>query len=153
MILHPPGQRHGRSLRELVGSLLREHVAPGRLGLAVALGVVVGCSPLYGLQTVVGLALAAALRLNKLAVFAGSQVSIPPLAPLIAWCSIQLGALLISGTLLPLDPGTLRAGPVCQLLGTFALNWAVGGLLIGIVVGSAAGLVTAMVARRRQRLG
>src|SRR5205823_5236228 len=62
--------------------LLHEHTAPSRLGVAVLVGCIVGCTPLFGLHFFVCLALAYALRLNKLVVYGAANLSIPPMVPL-----------------------------------------------------------------------
>lgn len=145
-----PGAHRSR-LRQMLAALWNEHASPARLGLAVGVGVLVGCSPLYGLQTGLGLALAFALRLNKLAVVLGTQISIPPLAPLLAFGSIQLGALLHSGAPLTLDRSALAWRELPRLVGRYALLWAIGGAVVGLALGAAAGLLTFAMARARLR--
>ncbi|WP_257957480.1 DUF2062 domain-containing protein [Parapedobacter tibetensis] len=62
---------------------------------SVALGVLVGLSPLWGFHMVIVLFLAFVLRLNKLIAFAFSNVSIPPMIPLIIYTSFQIGAFIM----------------------------------------------------------
>lgn len=144
------GLRLGR-IRELAGRLWREHASPGRLGLAVALGVVVGCTPLFGVHFWIGLGLALALRLNKVAVFLGSQISIPPLAPFVGFASVQIGALLLRGETLDLTYDDFALARLPDVLGAFFTSWLLGGLLLGTAVGAPLGLVTAAIVRRRRR--
>lgn len=59
--------------------------------LSVALGVFIGIVPLWGFQTVTVLFLAYILRLNKLIAFAFSNISIPPMIPLIIYVSMTIG--------------------------------------------------------------
>lgn len=59
--------------------------------LSVALGVFIGIAPLWGFQTVTVLFLAYILRLNKLIAFAFSNISIPPMIPLIIYVSMTIG--------------------------------------------------------------
>ena len=142
------GQR--RSLRALCDHLLQEHASPGRLAVAVAVGVVLGCSPFFGLHFWIGLGLALLLRLNKVAVFVGSQISIPPLAPLIGFASVQLGALALSGGFVRLELGDFTLKNLPTLLSQFLLAWLVGGVLVGVALAIPAGLVTLAVVRRRR---
>jgi len=137
-------------LRALWARLLGEHTGPLRLGAAVGLGVVVGCSPFFGLHFWIGLGLAAALRLNKLAVFLGSQISVPPLAPLLGFASVQLGALLLDGRWLVLSPADFHLARLPALLGSFFLRWLLGGLLVGLGLALPAASVTALVVRWRR---
>ena len=64
--------------RALWDRVLREHASPARVGFAVGIGVLVGCSPFLGLQVAIAALLAIVFRLNKLAVFLGLQISAPP---------------------------------------------------------------------------
>src|SRR5260370_29737476 len=68
-----------RRVRDQLGSLMQEHASPGRLGVAVAFGVMIGCSPFLGLQLLLGVGLATVFRLNRIAVILGAQVSVPPI--------------------------------------------------------------------------
>lgn len=66
-----------RLLRKWVELLLHTHDTPQRTAAAFALGVFLGFSPLFGLHTVLGVVLAFALRLNRLAAIAGVYVNLP----------------------------------------------------------------------------
>ncbi len=140
-----------RSLRHLARRLWREHASPARLGLAVGLGVVIGCSPFFGLHLPLGLGLALLLRLNKVAVFLGSQISIPPLAPLLGFASVQVGARLLSGAWLHLGAADFALTRLPGLVRTFFLSWLLGGLLVGVALGLPVGLLTGLVIRWRRR--
>ena len=78
--------------RFFLEDLLHSNDSPLKKSLSVALGILVGLSPLWGLHTVTVLFLAFILRLNKLIAFAFSNVSIPPMIPLIIYASLQIGA-------------------------------------------------------------
>ncbi len=60
-------------------------------------------SPLWGLHTITVLFLAYLLRLNKVIAFACSNVSIPPMIPLIIYAGLVVGAFVL-GTPLTLPP-------------------------------------------------
>lgn len=57
--------------------LLHVHDTPERTAAAFAMGVVVGFSPLLGLHTAIGLALAFAFNLNRVAVIVGVYLLLP----------------------------------------------------------------------------
>lgn len=59
--------------------------------LSIGLGTFIGLSPLWGLHSFLAIFLAIAFRLNKVLAFAFSNVSIPPMIPLIVYASLQLG--------------------------------------------------------------
>jgi len=61
---------------------------------AIALGVFIGISPFWGLHTLLVFTLAAVLRLNKVIAFLFSNISIPPLIPVIIYASFQAGSVL-----------------------------------------------------------
>ena len=141
----------GDALRKWPSRLLHEHAQPSRLGLAVAFGVWMGCSPFYGLQTLIGLALATALRLNRLAVLLGMQVSIPPLAPILLFANAQVGALVLRGHWLSLSLEGMRAVPSSKLIAEFLGDLLVGGAIVGAVLALPAGLLTTYLVRRSRR--
>jgi uncharacterized protein (DUF2062 family) len=115
--------------------LIVSDVRPARLGAAVGLGVLFGCSPFFGFQFVLALLVAVPLRLNKLAVAIGTQVSTPPLTPFIVFAGANLGELILHQRLLPLTMTAIRAMPARQLAEQFLLAWTVGGLTLGAGLG------------------
>lgn len=63
--------------------------------LSIALGIFIGISPLWGIQTVTVIFLAFIFKLNKTIAFAFSNVSLPPFIPFIIFTSFQLGNLIL----------------------------------------------------------
>ena len=129
--------------------VLHEHASPLRVGFAVGVGVLVGCSPFLGLQVAIAALLAIVFRLNKLAVFLGLQISAPPLLPLVLFVGAQLGELIRHGHLLPMDLDALRAMPTSELVRLFFLDLLAGGTLLGLVLGTTLGTMAARMATRR----
>src|SRR5690606_24024461 len=78
--------------RFFLEDLLHSEDSNLKKSLSVALGVFIGLSPLWGLQTIVVLFLAFIFRLNKLIAFAFSNVSLPPLIPFIIYGSMKIGS-------------------------------------------------------------
>lgn len=62
---------------------------------SLALGVFLGIIPVWGFQTFLSIFLAAVFRLNKAISFVGSNISIPPMIPLVVWVSLKIGSVLI----------------------------------------------------------
>ena len=142
----------GDSAAKVAGAAcVHEHGHPSRLGVAVAFGVWIGCTPFYGFQTLLGLGLASLLRLNRLAVLLGLQISIPPLAPFLLFANAQLGALVLRGHWLPLSIEALRAVPTSKLVAELFGDLLVGGAIVGTVLAVPAGLLTTYLVRRRRR--
>lgn len=63
--------------------------------LSIALGVFLGIAPLWGFQTFLAIFLASMFRLNKVISFFFSNVSIPPMIPIIIYLSLLTGSLIL----------------------------------------------------------
>src|SRR5690349_25175034 len=81
-------------VRVWLEQLLHTHDTPQRTAAAYALGVFLGFSPLLGLHTILGLILAFALRLNRVAVLLGVYSNLPwilvPYYTLATWLGATL---------------------------------------------------------------
>ena len=126
-------------LRRGILRLLREHRSSDRLAAGTAVGAFVGCTPFFGLHAAIGAILSRVLRLNLLAVLAGTQVSLPFSAPFIVFASVQIGHRALTGAWLD-TPGL---GLEIEVAGRFLLAWSVG----SIAVGGLTGLTTFFVVR------
>ncbi len=65
---------------------------------SIALGVFIGIAPFWGFQTILSLSLAVLFRLNKALSFAFSNISIPPMIPLIIFGSLKVGSFFVGNT-------------------------------------------------------
>jgi uncharacterized protein (DUF2062 family) len=130
-----------RHFRAQVQLLRREHTSPARIGVAVGVGVMLGCSPLVGVQVLLALLLARLFGLNRIAIVLGVQISIPPLTPVILFATAQVGARLVRGHWLPLRLAGFKGLPAAKLVADLFLDMAVGGLVLGaflaLVLGTA----------------
>jgi uncharacterized protein (DUF2062 family)/SAM-dependent methyltransferase len=140
----------GARLRAAIGRVLREHASPARLGFSVALGVLIGCTPFFGLQTVLALGLAWALGLNRVAVVTASQISFPPLTPLLVYAAVQVGALVLQGHFLRLGLADFRGTEAMALGKTLLGAWTLGSLVVGAALGAVLGGLVAAVVRARR---
>ena len=77
---------------------LRANTSPLRASLSLALGVLVGLSPFYGIHTVIVLALAFMLRLNRPLALIASSITLLPFVPL--WIA---GGILIGEIVVPVE--------------------------------------------------
>ena len=91
--------------RRWLDHLLHTHDTPRRTAAAFAVGVFFGFSPFLGLHVVLGLVVAFAFRLNRVAVLLGVCANLPWILP--AYYSL---ATLLGATLLGVDvpPGLLK---------------------------------------------
>jgi uncharacterized protein (DUF2062 family) len=142
-------------LRRLIQALLHLHDTPERTAAAFALGVFFGFSPFIGLQILLSMSMAFALRLNRAAVFIGLNANLPWF--LVPWYTLTtLAAAWLLGMSVPVDLGDqvrllfsmnpfttafwMQAGTILR-----PLVWPI---LIGPTIGAAlVGLVTYPVAR------
>ena len=65
------------AFRDKLGQILTIRESPHRIGLAFGIGVFIGMSPLLGLHTVLGIAVAWQFRLNKLVTLLGVYITNP----------------------------------------------------------------------------
>lgn len=132
-------------LRRLVHHLRTEHSTPGRLAAAVAVGLFVGCLPVYGLHFPICVGLALLLRLNKATTYLAANVSNPLFLPVLVFASVQLGTLSTTGAWLPIDMDELaRIGP-----GRFLGAWVLGSVELGALLGIVGAAATLRIARAR----
>ncbi len=126
--------------RALLRKLLVADNRPAALAAAVALGIFLGCSPFYGFQTLLVLALAAAFRLNPGAAFLGSQVSFPPINFALVGAEVALGEWLRYGRW-----SAPKAAVGTQWVGWLwhhaLVSWALGAVLIGGALAALGGLL------------
>src|ERR1700733_10333340 len=87
---------HAR-LRRAFHSVRTEHPGAGRDAAAVALGVFIGCLPVYGFHLLMCWALGLALRVNRLKVYLAANISNPLVAPWLVLAECVAGALLRPG--------------------------------------------------------
>ncbi len=103
------------------------------MATAFAVGIFLGLTPLYFLQTILAIYFSRRLHLNVLAAVIGSQISIPPLLPVWLVLSYGMGTLLLHGRWIAASFGTLsREMLPAFLLGNFIV--ALGVALIGLAV-------------------
>ncbi|GEP96449.1 DUF2062 domain-containing protein [Chitinophaga cymbidii] len=81
--------------------LLREHLfnpdePSHRKALSIGFGVFMGIVPIWGFQMLTAVVLAAFLRLNKALVLIASNISIPPMIPVIVYLSFLMGRMYVS---------------------------------------------------------
>lgn len=86
-----------KSLRDFfIEDVVGSNDSPKVKSTSIALGVFIGIIPIWGFQTITVIFLAITFRLNKLLAFAGSNISIPPMIPIIVFTSLQIGGLVLN---------------------------------------------------------
>jgi uncharacterized protein (DUF2062 family) len=115
--------------------LRRDAVAGPAMAVALGIGVWIGNLPLYGLQTILGIYMARRLHVNTLAVLLGTQISLPPIGPLLIAAAIAIGHLLLHGCWPVIANLNVHALGWENVIGPMLADWAVGGVLIGFAMG------------------
>jgi uncharacterized protein (DUF2062 family) len=72
-------------------------LSPGRAATSIAVGLFVGCLPLYGVHSVIVLAICIPLRLDAAIAYFAAHVSNPVTAPFLFALELQLGSLILTG--------------------------------------------------------
>jgi len=136
-----------RRLRELLYRLRTEGDTPGRQAGAVALGVLIGCSPFYGFHLALCVVFARLLRLNRALTYLAAHVSLPGLWPLLVFGEIQVGRWLRGGGRLPIRPSELRQLDPWQ----FGMDLLVGSAIVGVALAVPLALLTWRAAQARRK--
>ena len=101
---------------------LKQGATPTRLSWSLAVGVVVGCFPVFGMTTVLGVAAGVALRLNHVAIQVGNYAAGPLqfafMVPL-----MELGDLVAGTDSLPLSATALREQFRADAVEFLRLSW------------------------------
>jgi uncharacterized protein (DUF2062 family) len=121
-----------------VAPLFKERVTPKGAAASVFLGVFIAHVPIYGFQTVVAIALAVALKLNKPITVAASFINNPFLQPLLIFLSVQLGSLALKGQFVEISIASLRGMSPGEHLWTWLTGSILLGLLLGVLLGGVA---------------
>ena len=144
-----------RRLRRWIVWLWSHEGTPGQMARGLAIGVFCGCFPLFGLQTLLGIALASALRANHLLAAVGTWISNPVTYLPLYWLNYQVGEILlgIRETTEKADLNQLQWHDLwmkgCFLGSRLLLGSTVVGLIAGCFVGGFAYCLLRVYPRRR----
>ena len=142
-----------------LGAVLRLDDAPWRVALALAIGVFISCTPFWGLQTLLSLAVATIFRLNRAVTVTGAWLNLPWFAPLVYGFALRIGAFVVPDlhgadvaeiVELVHTSSVLSAADMLDLLGSVSLALLIGTAAVGGVAGALT-YVTAFVLLRRRR--
>jgi uncharacterized protein (DUF2062 family) len=137
--------------RKTIGEFFTDNAHdPLHMSLAVGLGLFFGIAPIWGCQMIMAVAAAHFLRLNKAITLLASNISIPPMMPLILYAALALGHWLFTGQRLALD---FSAEQMTRARGMEYLGqWFVGSLVLAAgvaIVGTVTAYSLARLARQR----
>lgn len=116
--------------RNLTMDKLKKSMGSGepkyKLATAVGFGVFMGIVPIWGYQMIAAATLAHFFRLNKTLVLVSSNISIPPMIPLIVFASFKLGSLFVAEPVslnfsANIGLGDIQTSVIQYLIGSLAL--------------------------------
>jgi len=114
-------------LRRVFQGLRTEGSGAGRETAAVALGVFIGCLPLYGLHLAICWVVGLLLGLNRLKMYFAANVSNPFVAPWLVFAEVQVGAFVRQGSFHPVTRQYIASTGV-KVFGVDAL---IGSIFVG----------------------
>ena len=126
----------GRALGEIHYRLRTEGDTRGRKAMAIALGTLIGCCPLYGTHAALCALLAGALGLNRLVTYLAAHINNPITAPFLLAISFKLGHRVQYGAWPSLAPRALADVGLWNIGGDLLL----GGLLLGVILAPLTGI-------------
>jgi uncharacterized protein (DUF2062 family) len=122
-------------------------LTPRRAALSVAVGLVIGMTPAYGLHLLLVVAVCVPLRLDTGVAYLAANISMPFIAPFITFAEVETGALLLHGRFMAISPSGLKAAGIGTLVAELASGTAVLAPATGALGGA---LAYAFVAWRRR---
>ncbi len=126
------GQRWG--FRKTAREFFTEHAhSPGRMALAVGLGLFFGIVPIWGFQMAAAAASAHWLRLNKAIALSASNISMPLIAPFILWGAMVLGHWMFTGEILQLTREQMEQSSVREFLPRFLAGSVVLAMIVSVL--------------------
>lgn len=137
-------------LRSWALMLLRSHLTPRSIALAVGLGVFLGCLPLYGVHIFLCIVIAKRLHLNQALLYTAANISNPLFAPFIIGVEVAIGEWIRYGEFRGLTTVEI-SGPLWEVAvsaGDLLLSCALGSVPLGVVLGLVFGAASWGLARR-----
>ncbi|MEE4198152.1 MAG: DUF2062 domain-containing protein [Bacteroidales bacterium] len=129
-----------KNIREFYRNQILLNKEPNiKITFAVMLGAFMGVAPVWGYQMMIAFTLAHFLKLNKVIVLVVSNISIPPMIPLILWASFKTGGLFIDAGQLKLQ---YHSDISFELIKDNLIQYIVGSLVFGVLLALALGLIT-----------
>lgn len=113
-------QKVKRKIKLEILRLLKSNSGPNEIGLGIAIGVIIGFLPLYGLHTIMVLIIAMLIpHTNRIAMFVGINVTIPPTAPFVYWASYCVGRFLLGNKAPALNIENMKSLTMSDIPGMF----------------------------------
>lgn len=121
--------------------------SPEVKSISLALGIFIGIIPIWGFHTVSVLFLSVAFRLNKLLAVTASNISIPPMIPIIVFASAKIGSWVLNTDIDTFDFSSFES------LKTHLLEYILGSFILALVSALLLGSVSYLLLKRIERKG
>jgi uncharacterized protein (DUF2062 family) len=115
---------------------------PGKMAGSVGVGLFFGIAPLWGLQLVAALWVAHRLRLNNVVAGVASNISIPPMMPLIFCAALTLGSWLVTGKWFEFSFQAMTRSEWFAAAKAHAWEWIVGSVVLAVIVSAVGTILT-----------
>ena len=122
--------------------------SPGQRARGLAAGIFCGCFPFFGLQTLLGIALASVVRGNHLLAAAGTWISNPFTYVPLYWFNYQVGDRLLRGAPTPM-PTQLSDASIWDQGWNFTSRLLLGSSLVGLILALSLGMLAWGLFRRQ----
>ncbi len=110
-----------------------------KITFAIMLGLFMGVAPVWGYQMLIAFALAHILKLNKVIVLVASNISIPPMIPIIIFASFKTGGFFVEANKVNLNFSWDNG---LSLIKDNLVQYIVGSLIFGVILAITFGIVT-----------
>lgn len=129
-----------KSIQEFFQTQITQNKEPSiHITFAVMLGLFMGVAPVWGYQMLIAFGLAHILKLNKVIVLVTSNISIPPVIPIIIFGSFKMGGLFIESNKLNV---IYDKGLSLELIKDNIVQYLVGSIAFGISLALVFGIIT-----------
>jgi len=129
-----------KSIQEFFQTQITQNKEPNiNITFAVMLGLFMGVAPVWGYQMIIAFGLAHLLKLNKVIVLVASNISIPPMIPIIIFASFRTGGLFIESDKLNV---IYSKGLSLDLIKDNLFQYLTGSLVFGIILAITFGIIT-----------
>jgi glycosyltransferase involved in cell wall biosynthesis len=129
-----------KSVQEFFQTQITQNKEPNiNITFAVMLGLFMGVAPVWGYQMLIAFGLAHLLKLNKVIVLVASNISIPPMIPVIIFASFRTGGLFIEANKLNIIYSKKLS---LSLIKDNIVQYLTGSIVFGIILALTFGLIT-----------
>lgn len=129
-----------KSFKEIIRDyFINSEDTNAKLAWSVALGLFIGVSPFWGYQMIVAVSLAHLFKLNKFVALVTSNISIPPMIPIIIFISYFVGGFVIGAETSHL---TYSSGIDLEWIKDNMVQYIVGSFVFGGLLAPLSGLIT-----------